>query len=80
MSANANANAASTRSEIQKFAQKCLQHNQAYDEHAAWLSSLRGEIGKSIHKLHDQGIVANAEMRMASRRDAKVGDFRVEDV
>ena len=80
MSANANANAASTRSEIQKFAQKCLQHNQAYDEHAAWLSSLRGEIGKSIHKLHDQGIVANAEIRMASRRDAKGGDFRVEDV
>mgnify|MGYP000510060282 CR=1 FL=1 len=80
MSASANASVANTRSEIQKFAQRSLQHNQFYDEHLSWLAKLRGRLGKSVHKLYDGGILANAEIRMATRQDSQGTKFHVEDV
>ena len=63
MSTSANAGAAAARSEIQKFAQRCLHTNEAYEDHMQWLAKLRAEIGRSVYRLHDKGTLAHAEVR-----------------
>jgi len=72
------ASAVNARSEIQKFTQKCLETNEAYDQHATWLSSLRSQIGKSVWSLHSDGSNTNVEREEQLRktlRDATASKF-----
>ena len=52
VSSTATSSTAQVQSEIQKFASQVQLSTEAYDDHAEWLSKLRVEIGKNVHKLH----------------------------